>query len=123
MSWSLPVTCHLALVTFCIACGQANHRFCARQNFLRFDAFGGVAFQPGQFAVIFFCQPVLKIFRAGWRRGGGETAAVEAEFQRALTDGVFHRSKRVASLNCSATCCATSRGTRMSVLTSTSACL
>ena len=65
-----------------------------RKNFLRLDAFLRAAFQPAHFAVIFLREPALKFFRAGGRRGGGETAVVKAEFRRALTDGGFHRPRR-----------------------------
>src|ERR1017187_2402904 len=117
-----PFTCHPALVTRHITDRQHDDAFRARENFLRLAAFFHAAFQPGHFAVIFLREPLLEFFGAGGRGGGGEAAVVEAEFHRALTDGVFHRSGRVASLNCKTICCATSRAERWSVFISTSAC-
>ncbi len=91
--------------------------FCAGQNFLRVDALCRVAFEPGHFAVLFFREPVLKLFRACGRIGGGETAVVKAQFQRALSDFFFHHRLDVASRNWWTTCCATSRTERNSVFT------
>src|ERR1035437_7435635 len=105
-----------------IAHRQRNERLRTGKNLLRFDAFFGVAFKPGHFAVLSLREPGLKCLRAGGRRGGRETAVVEAEFVGALTDGFLHRGGRVASLNCKATWVATSRAERRSVLMSTSAC-
>ena len=92
-----------------ITCRQRDDAFGAGQNLLRVNPFLRVAFEPVHFAVIFFGEPVLKLFRACGRVGGSETAVVKAQFQRALSDCFFHRRLAVARRNWWTTCCATSR--------------
>src|SRR5277367_4965623 len=109
MSWNSFVTCHSPLVTLCVARSQRNHAFRAGQNFLRVNALFGIAFEPRHFTVFIFGEPVLKLLRACGRSSAGETAVVEAQFQRALSDFFFHHRLAVARRNWWTICCATSR--------------
>ena len=75
---------------------RANHAFRAGQNFLRVDPFFRVAFEPWHLAIFIFSEPFLKLFGAGGRGGGGETAIVKAQLQRPLADGFLSSRTRVA---------------------------
>src|SRR4051794_19848813 len=70
---------------------QRDDAFRPRQHFLWIHALICIALEVTHFAVPALCQPVFKISgMVGWMRAG-ETAVVESEFTRALTDGFFHR--------------------------------
>ena len=73
-----------------VADGEGYNGACVRQNLGRIDAFEGVSFEPGHFAVALAGEPILKM-RGGLRRAcGGDAAIVEPQLTRPRFDLFFH---------------------------------
>src|ERR1035437_10748768 len=82
-----------------MATGQRDAGARPWQPALRVDALGRVAFEPGHFAVLAGVEPGLELWRAGGRFRADEPAGVEAEFERAVSNGLLHRRADWGSLN------------------------
>lgn len=54
------------------------------------DAFEGVFLEPRHFAVVLAGEPGLEFFGGGGSLGGGDAAIVEAEFEGAGAEAIFH---------------------------------
>ena len=70
--------------------GEDDNAFGTRKHLPWIDAFVGVGLEVGHLAVMLLGEPFLELCGAARRIGRGEAAEIEAQFARALLDGVFH---------------------------------